>query len=123
MIEKTVLDYLSESIGVPAYMEMPEHPEGQFLVLEKIGGSKHDGIYTAMFAVQSYSGNLYKAAALNARVKDAMEEIVWLDSIADCQLNSDYNYTDTSTKRYRYQAVFDISYYQEESAWPINQPM
>ena len=29
-------------------------------------------------------------------------------------LNSDYNFTDTETKEYRYQAVFDINYYQED---------
>ena len=27
-----------------------------------------------------------------------------------CELNGDYNFTDTETKRYRYQAVFDLTY-------------
>ena len=44
-------------------------------------------------------------------VKNAMENIITLDSISRCSLEGDYNYTDTRTKQYRYQAVFDISHY------------
>ena len=39
--------------------------------------------------------------------KEAMEKIVEMDDISKCQLNSDYNYTDTTRKKYRYQAVYD----------------
>ena len=31
-------------------------------------------------------------------------------NIFKSSLNSDYNFTDTSTKKYRYQAVYDIYY-------------
>lgn len=34
--------------------------------------------------------------------------------ISKCTLNSDYNYTDTARKKYRYQAVYDIVYFKEE---------
>ena len=34
-----------------------------------------------------------------------------LEQIVSVSLNSDYNYTDTTTKEYRYQAVFDIVHY------------
>lgn len=54
---------------------------------------------------------MYKAAELNEEVKKVVAEMIELDSIARVQLNSDYNFTDTETKRYRYQAVFDINYY------------
>ena len=61
--------------------------------------------------VQSFSTSLYGAATLNERVKAAMEKIIELDDISKCELNSDYNYTDTNRKKYRYQAVFDIVYF------------
>lgn len=54
---------------------------------------------------------MYLAAELNEKVKSAMDEIVELDEVTRCELNSDYNYTDTSRKKYRYQAVFDITHY------------
>ena len=39
-----------------------------------------------------------------------MRTIVNLPEIGRSQLNSDYNFTDTTTKGYRYQAVFDLIY-------------
>ena len=43
--------------------------------------------------------------------KEAMEKIIERNDTSKCELNSDYNYTDTARKRYRYQAVFDIVYF------------
>ena len=39
------------------------------------------------------------------------EAIIELDDISRCELNTDYNYTDTARKKYRYQAVYDIVHY------------
>ena len=38
-------------------------------------------------------------------------KIVEMDDISKCQLNSDYNYTDTTRKKYRYQAVYDMVHF------------
>lgn len=54
---------------------------------------------------------MYHAAVLNEEVKAVMEQAIELDEIVSVQLNSDYNYTDTTTNRHRYQAVFDITHY------------
>lgn len=83
-----------------------------FILIEKTGGSKSNRIRSATFAIQSYGSTLAEAAQLNVDVIEAMEAILALDSIGRCELNSDYNYTDTTTKKYRYQAIFDITYYE-----------
>ena len=54
---------------------------------------------------------MHDAALLNEEVKDVVEGLIELDDISGISLNSDYNYTDTETKSYRYQAVFDINHY------------
>jgi hypothetical protein len=54
---------------------------------------------------------MYKAAKLNDDVINAMNDLIELDDICRVELNSNYNYTDTETKEYRYQAVFDINHY------------
>lgn len=113
MIERYILDYLNERLSVPAYMEEPEKPLKEYVLIDKIGSSESDMIQSAVIAVQSYGESLYRAALLNAEVKELMRDSVVLDAISRCRLNSDYNYTDTETKRYRYQAVFDITYYEE----------
>ena len=110
MIEKTIIDYLNDNLVVPAYMEMPEDKPERFVLLEKTGSSVENLIYSATFAIQSYAESLYEAAVLNEEVKKAMDNIIALDSVLSSKLNSDYNFTDTETKEYRYQAVYDLFY-------------
>lgn len=110
MIEKIVRDYLETELKVGVYLEVPQDGS-TFVVMEKTGSSKENHISRATIAIQSYAGTLYEAAQLNEAVKAAMENIIDLNVICDCSLNSDYNFTDTETKKYRYQAVFDITHY------------
>lgn len=114
MIEKTVLDYLNSKIsGVNAYMEVPEGmPSGRFIVIEKTGGGGNECIATATLAIQSYGASMYDAASLNESVKEAMFTIAdELSQVSSCRLNSDYNFTDPQTKKYRYQAVYNLVHF------------
>ena len=53
---------------------------------------------------------MQKAAELNETVKAAMDELAELRGIGSVSLNSDYNFTDSTTKQYRYQAIYNITY-------------
>lgn len=112
MIERIVQDYLVENTDVPCYPEMPEEPPKSFALIEKTGSGESNYILSATIAIQSYASTLYKAACLNESVKAAMRKIKGLPQISSCNLNSDYNFTDSNKKKYRYQAVFDIYYYE-----------
>lgn len=111
MIEETILDYLSGKIQVMVRMEEELDMPDEYVLVEKTGGGKTNHIRRATIAVQSYADSLYRAMQINEEVKEAMEDIVALDEISRCTLNSDYDYTDTTRKKYRYQAVFDIVHY------------
>jgi hypothetical protein len=111
MIEKIILDYLNETLTVPAYMEVPEKAPESYVVIEKTGSSEYNHIKEATLAIQSIAPTLYKAACLNEEVKTVMDNADKLADITKSKCNSDYNFTDTSTKSYRYQAVYDISHY------------
>lgn len=111
MIEITVLNYLNHCLTPPCYMEMPDDPSGSFVIIEKTGSSVSNRISQATFAIQSYASSLADAATLNEQVKTAMEAMIELDEISRVELNSDYNYTDTDLKAYRYQAVYVITHY------------
>lgn len=87
--------------------KMPE----SYVIFEKASSGKRDYANSATFAFQSYAPTLYSAAILNEEVKEAIESMIELDEISGIHLNSDYNFTDTETKEYRYQAVFDINYF------------
>lgn len=111
MIEQILRDYLEDALKLPVRLEEePDLPE-EYVLIEKTGSGEGDWIKTATFAIQSYSGSFYRAMQLNEKVKEAMRDMVRLDDICKVSLNSDYNFTDTSKKRYRYQAVYQITHY------------
>lgn len=112
MIEKIIFDYLNDSLSLPVYTEIPKNPPQRFIAFEKTGGAQVNHINSSTIAVQSYGESLYDAAVINEEVKEEMlYGLISRDEIISVSLNSDYNYTDTTTKRYRYQAVFDIYHY------------
>lgn len=112
MIEKIIFDYLNSLDGTNAYTEMPKNVPNELYLIEKTGGNEENKIKSANIVIQSYADTLYNAIVLNETLKDAMlNGLITLDSISAVKLNSDYNYTDTTTKRYRYQAVFVVTYY------------
>ena len=111
MIEKILMKYLSAALpGVPVYMTLPPKAPARCAVIEKTGGGTVNHIHHATVAVQSYGETLLAAAELNEQIKIAMENLTVESAVSACRLNSDYNFTDASTKRYRYQAVFDITH-------------
>lgn len=111
MIEKDIRDYLVAKFpSTPVLMEQPESIGDEFILIELTGSRKRDKVALSTIAVQSYSGSLYGAATLSHAVVAAMEDID-IESVASCKLNAEYNFTDTATKRYRYQAVFDLTHY------------
>lgn len=112
MIETIIREYLEEKTSVPVRMERRPNLPDACIIVEKTGSAYKEGIWNATIAIQSYGATLKDAALLNSHVIDWMLQIRDTDDrICDVTLNGDYNYTDTSSKRYRYQAVFYISYY------------
>lgn len=114
MIEKVILNHLMEKLNMTdVYPEVPrDNIPAQFVVIDKTGGGEDNQIWNSQFAVQSYGGTLLDAAELNARVKVAMKSLTEHQDVSRCHLETDYNFTDTETKRYRYQAVYDITHYE-----------
>lgn len=111
-IEKTILDYLESEISVPCMMEIPaEDIPTSFVVIQKTGSGEDNHLYSATLAIQSYASTRYLASVLNESVKEAMDGAITLDRVTKSKLNADYDYTDTSTKRYRFQAVYEVNHY------------
>lgn len=111
MIELTILNHLKTKLSVPVFLEEPETKPDRYVLLEKTGSGRSNRLGSSTFAFQSYAESLYEAATLNEQTKAAVDSLIELNEIARVQLNSDYNFTDTVTKRYRYQAVYDLNHY------------
>lgn len=113
MIESIIINFLSEAgLDAPVYMEIPELPPEEFYILENTGQSMTDHIKTTTLAVQSYAQSMERAADLAYEIdKVILENLPELDEIAGIRRNSIYNFTDQSTKQYRYQGVYVITHY------------
>ena len=114
MIETTVIAYLESAVALPVYAERPENPDAEYVLIERTGGNRRNCINRATIAVQSYADSLYRAAEINMQIEKAMRDLDSVVNISSCDLNSSYNFTDTESKKYRYQAVFDIIYMEGE---------
>lgn len=112
MIEKTILDYLNEHLTVPVYMEEPISKPASYVLIERTGSSESDLIESTTLALQSYGASLYDAAVLNMAVKARIKQAVELPTVSAVYINSDYNFTDTETKRYRYQCVAVVTHFE-----------
>lgn len=111
LIEEFVVHYLDAELSVPVAGAVPANPPDKFVTVERTGGSANNKIRTATLAVQAWAKTIDEAANLCAEVTYAMEAIATKDEISRCELNSSYNFTDTTTKHCRYQAVFDVVHY------------
>lgn len=111
MIEIIVKEYLSKQLEIEVVTERSDAKMKKYLLIEKTGSSRENFIDTATITIQSYAESMYEAAVLNEKVKKAMDDIAVLSNVSKSELNSDYNFTDTTKKEYRYQAVYDITYF------------
>lgn len=111
MIEIVIKEFLDGHLSVPSFLERQNKMPERYVLFEKTSGGTNNFLLSSTFAFQSYAPSLYEAACLNTELKEVIQSIIELDVISKIKLNSDYNFTDTETKEYRYQAVFDINHY------------
>lgn len=111
MIEFITKDFLEKHLFVPVFTEKPSNGPERYVLIDKTGSSKSNHLPSATMAFQSYAESKYQAAFLNEQLKSVVENMISLDEVRGLTLNNDYNFTDTTTKQYRYQAVYDIRYY------------
>lgn len=111
MIEKIIRDFLKESLDVPVFLEHQKKDPLEFVIFEKISSGERNKLKESTFAFQSYGKSLFEASKLNEKVKKIIYNLIFLDEIAFVKFETDYNFTEEETKRYRYQSVFNIKHY------------
>ena len=112
MIEVLLYNYLNNAgLSAHVYTEQPPEKHERFFLMEKTGGIVTEHITESTIAIQSLAESMYEAASMNEEIKTVMEQAINLPDISRVEINSDYNYTDTATKKYRYQAVFVVTHY------------
>ena len=108
MIEAILIEILG-ALDVPVFVMFPDTmPQGQFIVLDRIGMGKTNHITSYEMAIQSYGSTALDAATLNELVIETMENAISDDRFARIHLNNSQMQTDTTRKLNRYQSTFDI---------------
>lgn len=117
-IEEFLLEKLGQALNpIPVLIEEPEEnprpsfSPKEFYVLQKTGSRSNDRILSSTIAIQSYAGDKLRTILMNEALKDAAEGLLVFNEISKVELNSDYDFTDPTTKQPRYQAVFVITHY------------
>lgn len=112
LIEELYKKYLTQETRVETLTEEPGVISGEFILVEMTSGEETNLIQSAVLRVRCFAESKYKAAELEKRVKEAMIKSVILDDISACRVNTRSSYTDTVAKRYCYQGIYDVTYYE-----------
>lgn len=110
MILFKLIEYLTGKLDVYVGVSAPESTTG-YVLIDQTGSSNRNHIMTATVAVQSYGSTLENAIRLNEQVKAEMLSFASEDEVASVRLETEYNFTNTATKQYRWQAVYSITHY------------
>lgn len=105
---------IRERVYAETPVDKPDDEPDEYLIVEQTGSGDENHIENKMVVVQTISrdrnNGLSKVMAINENVIAAMKKMPEYADVFRCHLNTDYNFTDTSSKKYRWQAVFDITY-------------
>lgn len=110
ILEAIIIQYLNDVLDVPVYAEEPDNKVLPYVVLEQTSTDKENLIVFAAIAFDSYADTKIDAINLNNEVISAMEGFDSVMNVSRSELNTSYNNTDTTTKRYCYSCSFDVVY-------------
>lgn len=111
MIEEVLIRLLNTA-GFKTFTEVEDNMPEAYVIIERTGNSRNNKISKPIVAFRCCSESMYKAAELcESLEKFILEELPGQENIAGVTLNTDYNYTDTETKTYRYCALFVFTYH------------
>ena len=111
MIEITVRNKLEELLNVPVFLEQPIEKPSKYVLVERKGMGEENHLGGSLFIFQSYAESMYESASLNKALISEFKGLISLDEMVKIKLNTDYVFTDVTSKKYRYQAVFDVKHY------------
>lgn len=113
MIEFTVKEHLESNLDVKVFFEFPGNAPETFVLVRVETNPRENMLDSVMLIVDSYGPSQLETARLNAKVKTVLDQLSLLPSISASKRGGDYPAFDTIHKRYRYQAVQNIFYYEE----------
>lgn len=102
-VEAVVARRLSEAVGVPAYLEVPEGAPNSFISVERLGGGG-SMFEPVQLAVDCWAGKKQRKAAqaLSEKVKAAVYDLDEEPNVFHPEVTNCYRQNDPDTGRSRY---------------------
>ncbi len=114
MIIDVLTDYLNNAdLDAPVYTEIPKAgiPD-EYYVIEQTGSPQDNQIDKSTIAIRSYAQSMSRAADLAYEMDNIMmNSLKELAYVSGVRRNTIANFTDLSTKQYRYQGVYVVIHY------------
>ena len=111
MILEIIIDYLADKLTIPVAAELYADAPEEIVVVNRAGSERQNRLDTIQLIATSYACSMADAARLNESVKSALDDLTDLDEVSGSYLVTDYQAPDTSTRKYRYQAVYNVNHY------------
>jgi len=112
MVDVDILNKLKTLLSLNVYMEVPDDAPEEFYVIQFVKGECRHGLAEMSIIVQSYGNTMYRACTMSKDMEDALESLISEDYIRDISRNGSYPYNKPDIKQYRWQCLFDVSYYE-----------
>lgn len=109
-IEALLIDYLSSILPIPVAADVPEDKPARFVSLERTGGgSRQLVVDRPIVAIQCWADSRADAELLAAMVDKSIKFMPdEYPDVVDASRNSAYNFPDPSSRKSRYQIVYDF---------------
>lgn len=111
MIEKDIIDRLQPLLDCKLVTEKHNKMPSRYILFERTNAGQNNKINEYTIAFQFYDTSLLKACQLAEEITEKILNLVQFPEFSGIHINSGpYNFTDTETKEYRYQTVFQFYY-------------
>lgn len=108
-VERTVAAFLMDATGIEAVLEVPNPRPGEFISVERTGGSGSRFVRRVSLAVQSWALSRRRAAEIAAMVEQAVYDLVDEPNIFGAAPDGTYRWPDPDSGQPRYQTNVELT--------------
>lgn len=110
LIEPIILKYLNDNLDVPVDTSMPDDLPEKFVIFSVVEHNRKNYIDHATIEFQSYAKTKLDAAEIDDKVRELMEDIIFLPEVAASRCGGGNDQNDSDVDRFRYRCYFNLTY-------------
>lgn len=113
MIQETIIRHIEEKTGIKTAGELYKGAPAEIVIVTLVGADRENLIDTVQVRMDCYGESTAQAARNNLKVMQAMDSLPELETVSASDRMTYYPVADTTTKRYRWQSIYNVTHYEE----------